>query len=549
VDIPAHRNFAPRTYRAIPAAAALALLAGALCAERAVAEDEASAIDVQHYRLDLRVDPASKSVRGVVEVRAKPTASASTELILDLSQALTVDAVSLSGTPAQFSHEDDRIRIVMDKAQRNRRSVTITVTYHGTPQGKGFTFAERNGQPAISSFGMPFTARQWWPCKDDPSDKADSADILITVPQPLTAASNGKLVATVPNEDGTRTFHWRVAYPIYPDVMSVAIGEYAMFEERYQAANGAVLPMQFYVFPPDEEKARRDFSVLPDMMSSHVQHFGEYPFLREKYGVAEFATYSFREHQTLPSYADKLITGDHQNDAILAHELAHQWFGNSLTVRDWRHVWLNEGFATYASMLWQERRNGRAAYLEELQKLDEGDLQGPVFMSDVTDNKKLFGAATFNKGAWTLHMLRHVMGDERFFAALRAYVAEYSYRNVTTEDFRAVCERLHGKTLEWFFREWIYGVSRPTYQVSWTSGTAGNEVTLVIRQMQSDVPVFTMPIDVRVTTSAGETQRVVWNDRREQTFPIAAEKGGRVTNVTIDPDGWILKHVLAAASD
>jgi aminopeptidase N len=507
------------------------------------AEGNAAAIDVQHYSLDLRVDPASKSLRGRVEVRSKLLASAPTELSLDLSRALMVDAVALNGKPADFEHHDDQIRIAVKEPHPKGESLSIAVTYHGTPDGKGFTFTERNGQPAISSYGMPFTARQWWPSKDDLADKADSADIAITVPLPLTAASNGKLVATETNVDGTRTFRWRVGYPIYPDTVSVAIAEYKVFEDRYRAADGTVMPLQFYVFPPDEEKARRDFSVIPDIMRSHVQRFGEYPFLREKYGVAEFATYSFREHQTLPSYAEKLITGDHANDAILAHELAHQWFGNSLSVRDWRHVWLNEGFATYAAMLWLERSKGAAAYRAEMLKIAQDDaLQGPVFMTDVTDNKQLFGAATFDKGAWVLHMLRHVMGDQKFFEALRAYVAEYSYRNVTTEDLRAVCERFHGKSLEWFFAQWINGVSRPTYRVSWTA--ADDRLVLTIRQVQSDAPAFTMPIDVQVTTSAGATRHTVWNDRGEQTFeiPLGRAANGTVENVVIDPDEWILKH-------
>jgi hypothetical protein len=526
----------------------LAALGSALASATAGADDgnaaASGAMDVRHYGLNLRIDPASKTVRGVVEIRAQSLSNTPATFALDLSRALAVDAVTLNGKPTEFQRKDDQILIPATEV----KSLSIAVSYHGTPQGDGFTFTERNGQPAISNFGMPFTARQWWPCKDDPADKADSADITITVPSPLTAASNGKLVATDKNADGTRTFHWRVEYPIYPDTVSVAIAEYTVIQDRYRAANGQVMPLLFYVFPPDEDKARRDFSVIPDIMRVHARHFGEYPFLREKYGVAEFATYSFREHQTLPSYAEKLITGDHANDAILAHELAHQWFGNSLSVRDWRHVWLNEGFATYAAMLWTERQKGAAAYRAAMSTIAEEDLQGPIFMAEVTDNKKLFGAATFDKGAWVLHMLRHVMGDEKFFSALRAYVKAYSYRNVATEDFRAVCERVYGKSLEWFFAQWVYGVSRPTYRVSWSA--ADDHLELTLRQAQSDAPAFTMPIDVAVTTASGATHHTVWNDRNQQTFQIPmSAKSADVKNVSIDPDGWILKRVINQAAD
>jgi len=528
--------------------AVLAALGIALASAVASAEDinasALAAMDVQHYGLDLHVDPATKSLRGTVEIRAQLLSSTPTKLALDLDRALTVDAVALDGKPTEFQRREDQIIVVVDSG----KTLSIAVTYHGTPQGKGFTFTQRNGQPAISNFGMPFTARQWWPCKDDPADKAETADIAITVPMPLTAASNGKLLATDTNADGTRTFRWHVGYPIHPDTLSVAIAQYTLVQDRYRAANGQVMPLTFYVFPPDEQKARRDFSVIPDIMRSHAQRFGEYPFLREKYGVAEFATYSFREHQTLPSYAEKLITGDHANDAILAHELAHQWFGNSLSVRDWRHVWLNEGFSTYAAMLWIESRKGAAAYRAEMDKSADQDLYGPIFMTDVTDNKKLFGAATFDKGAWVLHMLRHVMSDEKFFAALREYVKQHSYGNVTTDDFRAVCERTYGKSLEWFFAQWVYGVSRPMYRVSWAA--ADDHVALTIKQAQTDAPAFTMPIDVVVTTASGVTRRTVWNDRSEQTFEILmSSKPSAIKNVSIDPDGWILKRVIDQSAD
>jgi aminopeptidase N len=528
--------------KVVVAALGIALVSATVSAEDGGA---AGAMDVQHYGLDLRIDPAAKSVRGVVEVRALLLSTPPTELTLDLSRVLSVDAVTLDGTPADFRRQDDQILIGVKQPLPTGKLFSMTVTYHGTPQGNGFTFTERNGQPAISSYGMPFTARQWWPNKNDPADKAASADIAITVPAPLTAASNGKLVATDANADGTRTFRWRVGYPIYPDTISIAIAQYTVFEDRYRAANGQTMPLVFYVFPAHEQQARRDFSVIPDMMRSHAQRFGEYPFLREKYGVAEFATYSFREHQTLPSYAEKLITGDHANDAVLAHELAHQWFGNSLSVRDWRHVWLNEGFSTYAAMLWTERRKGAAAYRTEMNKIAEGDLRGPIFMADVTDTRKLFGAATFDKGAWVLHMLRRVMGEEKFFKALREYVREYSYRNVTTEDFRAVCERVHGKDLDWFFAQWVYGVSRPAYRVSWAA--ADEQLALTLQQVQSE-DVFTMPLDLSVTSASGTTRHTFWNDSKKQVFRIAL-RSSDIKNVTIDPDGWILKHVVDRAAD
>jgi aminopeptidase N len=192
-------------------------------------------------------------------------------------------------------------------------------------------------------------------------------------------------------------------------------------------------------------------------------------------------------------------------------------------------------------MLWQERRHGRAAYVAALARSEQYDLEGSVFIDDTTDRKRMFGPATFEKGPWVLHMLRHVMGDERFFAALRAYVAQYTHKNVTTDDFRAVCERFYGKSLNWFFKQWIYGVSRPTYEMSWKSGKRDGELELTIGQVQTNAPAFTMPIDVRVSTSEDVANHVVWNDRKEQTFTIQSRQ--KPLSVIIDPDGWILKRI------
>jgi aminopeptidase N len=395
----------------------------------------------------------------------------------------------------------------------------------------------------IYSYGLPFTAQQWFPCKDTPSAKADSADIAITVPAPLVTASNGRLVRTTTNRDGTTTFCWEVRYPIYPDVVSVAVTNYATFTIPYRYGPSEAMQMAFYVYPEHLEKAQRQFAVLPDMMKHYSALFGEYPFIKEKYGVAEFAKESFREHQTLPSFAAKLVTGGHEYDWILAHELAHQWFGNCISVKNWSHVWLNEGFANYAYALWKENTDGKTAYLDLMRGWDRDEFVGPVFIKDQTNKNSLFSETTFQKGAWVLHMLRHVMGDEAFFNALKSYVKTYAYKNASTEDFESVCEMEYGRRLDWFFKEWVYGISRPHYEYAWQTkpGRDSNVIEVSINQTQVNPAVFEMPIDVVISTDKGKKTFVAWQKSKSQKFDFAVD--GLAKRVELDPDGWILKSV------
>jgi aminopeptidase N len=506
------------------------------------ARDGAGGPRVTYYGLHLRFDPVAQTVGGRVSVALVRNQPGAFRLTLDLDSSMVVDSVVADGQRVTVTRGATTLAVMMPSGEHP--TAVADVYYHGTPTGDALLFARHGSAPVISSYGLPYSSRAWWPSIDAPSTKADSADIEVTAPSSLTAASNGRFVVRHENGDGTATTRWSVRYPIYPDVIAVAISNYRTIQLAYRDAGGDSLPMPFFVFPEDSAKAQDDFGVLPAMLAHHVARFGPYPFMREKYGVVEMAKQSYREHQTLPGYGARFITGDHVNDRILAHELAHQWFGDALTVRSWSHVWLNEGFATYAAFLWRESTRGPAEYRATVQALMTPEVyDGVVFVADTTDVDHMFTRVTFQKGALVLHMLRHVMGDSAFFGAVRQYVADNLYRTVVTDDFQRAAEQRYGRSLDWFFREWIYHGGAPAYDVRAIHtgrATRGYRVDFDVRQTQ-DSGVFRMPLDVSLDAEHGSTRLVVWDSLRVQH--VSASTPDSVTAVRIDPEGWVVKAV------
>lgn len=513
------------------------LLAVAVAAPPAASDSNDWA--ARHYALHLAVDPVAKTVRGSVTIRGRIGPQRLARLLLDLDHTLTVDSVTDAVRRLDFDHPGDRLAVARRQGWAAGERLQITVWYGGQPTG-GLLFLAHTGLPAVASYGLPYSARRWWPCKDSPADKAqEGAEVAITVPRGLVVASNGLLARRVMNADGTELYVWRESYPIYPDAISIAVANYEVVRRYYHDAEADSMPVTFYVYPEDRAKAERDYAGLVDMLESHVASFGPYPFRREKYGIAEFPIKSFREHQTLPSYGAPLLTGDRQNDWILAHELAHQWFGNLLTVANWSHIWLNEGFATYAFALWRERRGGDSAYTAAMRGLYEPSFEGSLYVADSMDIPHFFGSTTFSKGAWVLHMLRHVMGDSTFFPALRAYVRDFSYKTVVTDDFERACEHAYGRPLGWFFQEWVYGTGQPSYELKWESAGEGWGMTRVTIAQKSARGAFTMPLDVRIARVGGDTTVVVWDSLPVQQWDIGG--GRQATDVVLDPGDWVLK--------
>jgi aminopeptidase N len=503
--------------------------------------------DARYYRLNLTIDEQQRTVSGDVTMVADSRVGSLTTVPLDFFDNMQVDSVVAAGQSVAFTHTDNILTVTLPNPVGPGGHFFVRVFYSGTPAQVGFGsfgFDSHQGTPIIWSLSEPEGARTWWPSNDDPSDKADSADVYLTVRDDLVATSNGALESTVDNGDGTKTYHWRERYPIATYLISVAISNYQSITDWYVTTGGDSMEVTHYVYPESYDDALVSFSTTVSMIEAFAAVFGEYPFLTEKYGHAEFPWGGAMEHQCNTSYGTWLITGDHYFDWIVAHELAHQWWGDMVTCETWPDIWLNEGFATYSEAIWVESQGGLSAYLDYMRSIDYyssgGNFAGPVY-----DPNELFNETVYEKGGWVLHMLRHVLGDEAFFQALWDYGhdPELVYGAATTEEMQAVFEASSGVDLDWFFQEWVYGANRPHYEYWWQSQDAGGqfEGTVHIDQVQTNAPTFRMPLDIEILTGSGrETFTVVDSlDSQEFLFTVADAP----TQVYIDPDGWVLKHV------
>jgi peptidase M1-like protein/thrombospondin type 3 repeat protein len=503
-----------------------------------------SPVDVESYTIDLTVTPAATRVDGSVRIQARSLVNGLSSLDVNLYDVLSVASVMRGATALPYTRGGNILHVTLDRTYADGELVDIVVNYGGTPPSVGygaFTFGTHNGgtAPIISSLSEPTYAGAWWPCIDKPSDKAIVA-MNLRVPTGLVGVSNGLLAGTIQNADGTTTFQWHSGYPISTYLVSVAISNYATWTDYYTPVTGGpVMPVQNWVYPEHLAAAQQDFSVTVPMLTFFSSVLGEYPFLAEKYGHAIFPFGGGMEHQTATSYGAGQITGDNRYDWIVAHELTHQWFGDSVTLADWRDIWLNEGFASYGEALWWEHLNGAAGLRSYMASFDTRPFCGAIY--DPPGACGLFGHTVYDKGAWVLHMLRGVVGDAAFFEGLRDYAAAFASGNATTADFQGSMEAASGAALGGFFSRWVYQSGEPIYNWGWSAApTPAGWVTYVhIEQAQAGTP-FDMPIVLRISTATGSLDATVRDSAASQDFVLPAVADQPLA-VALDPDLWILK--------
>lgn len=502
--------------------------------------------DVKYYKLDLTINHTSQTISGNITCNAKVVQSNVTEIYYDFINSMIVDSVLFNGNNTSFSRGTNTVVVQTNTSLNQGDDLTTVVYYHGTPASGGFgsfEFSSQGGNPLIWSLSEPYGAKDWWVVKDTPADKADSADIWLTVSTSLTPVSNGNLMEVVNNGNGTHTYKWHVSYPIAPYLVSLAITNYALYTNYYHYSPTDSMPITHYLYPSSLNSNISQLNKTPGMIEIFAERFGEYPFINEKYGHAQFGWGGGMEHQTISSMGGF-------GDGLIAHELAHMWYGDNITCKDWHHIWLNEGFATMGEGLIYEAWNGKAAYNSYI--ADEmyyaKFASGTIYVQDISSEWEIFNSyRTYSKACVVLHMLRGIVGDSTFFNILRTYSYDPSvaYGNAVTEDFQAIAENVSGLDLNYFFQQWIYGVNYPTYSVVWSKNSLGGnlyDLALKITQSSNSNPsFFTMPIQIKVNSSTGDTIITVFNNAQVQNFNITV--ANEPIAITVDPNNWILKTI------
>ncbi len=523
--------------------------------------------DVKHVKLVITLDFDQETVSGTVYT----TFSALYEEI----KTITFDAVELhiehvtldNGKELAFSADSQKLVVTVDRPYRHGEEFTIAVEYHASPR-TGLHFIkpapEDPTRPVQAwTFGQPQYHRYWFPCHDAPNDRA-TTEILATVPAQFITISNGNLLSVTDNGT-TRTHHWRHDVPHAMYLVSLVVGDFAVIEDHYKQ-----IPVTYYVRPDRRDDAHYYMGKTPEMIRFFADYTGvDYPYDKYAQTVVEIYTGAM-EHTTATTHSfalllDKRASLDIDLVPVVAHELAHQWFGDLVTCRDWPNGWLNEGFATYFEELWNEYDLGNDYFKQSMHNLKEGYLQEDrhyrrpiVYHVYHSDGFELFDRHMYNKGAWVLHMLRHQLGDAAFRRAVKAYIERYREREVVTADLERTFEEITGRSLAQFFQQWVYQGGYPAFEVSYSWDNEHSMAKVKIKQTQQVddlTPCFVTPLDLAFTVPTSDEaardehttetrtipMRVMVGEEGqvEQTFYVPLER--EPVMVRFDPDGWLLK--------
>jgi len=498
-------------------------------------------IDIKYSRFQFDIDPTKLYIKGsnTIYFEAKESLSSFT---LDFYSTLRADSVMYKNKKITTSHTKHVLKINLSNTINTNTLDSVIIYYQGVPYDEestgGFNSGFHRTTPIVFTLSEPYGAREWMPCKQDLDDKIDSIDVFVKTQATYRAASNGILVSE--KTDGLKKiYHWKHRYPIATYLIAIAVTNYVFYSDYAKVSATDSVEILNYLYPETFDDIKATLSVTKGLVSYFSNLLIAYPFAKEKYGHAQFGWGGGMEHQTMSFMGA-------WNFAIIAHELAHQWFGNHITCGSWKDIWLNEGFATYMESIAYEHFYGQESFMTDVLANYATALQEPhgsVYVDDTTNIDRIFsGRLSYAKGGSVLHVLRMQLGDEIFFNAIKSYLQDpkMSGGYAKTEGLKQHFETLSGKNLDNFFNSWIYGKGFPSYYLNW-SQNENNKMTFELFQTQSDASVSFYELKVPVRLYSDKHDTIVYLDHKSSGQIFNVQLNFRPSVIQLDPYNNILK--------
>ena len=519
--------------------------------------------------------PVHYEVSLVFDDKLTQLTSARTELTIEIEKDevslidmdfgdMRIDSVRIDAMSANYIQKDGKLFVTLAGPSKKDERLKIAIEYHGRPKDGLILSTDKDGKPSVTGDNWPDRVHHWIPTLDHPSAKA-TVRFTVTAPARDLVVANGRLESTLSSSATTRTWVWNESVSISPYCMIVAVGQFA----RLEAKDQSITPLSYYVPQSDRRFAMQGFAPAAPSLKYFSEIVGEYPYEKlamivgattfggmENSSAIVFGSGLFNDFQTKQPRSKRFHIPTGLRD-VVAHEVAHQWFGDSVTEATWADLWLSEGFATYFEGLFIEKYEGGNEFRSYMKTIAEKYFayemksRTPIHDKETEGLKALLNSNVYDKGAWVLHMLRGVVGEKAFFQGLRDYYAKYRDSTATSEDLRAVFENVSGKDLKWFFTQWIYNSGHPSYVVMWKwipSGNANSSgtVELEIRQTQrGDAFQNLLIIELRTPVGPQRTTVTPVEKHLEISIPAAHEP----IAITLDPDQFVLKDVTYIRQD
>jgi len=504
-------------------------------------------LDVEHYNFWIALQDESNEIKAAANIIIyfKETPQ---EFFLDLIQenngkGMTVEKVLVGETNLTFRQENNKLYISIPEDLKAEKRLTFRIEYKGTPKDGLVISNNKYGQRTFFGDNWPDRARHWLPTIDHPYDKA-TCEFIVIAPSKYQVIANGRLIEESDIAENYRYTHWESTVPLPTKVMVIGVGVFAV---QYIPLDDILLSS--WIYPADRDKGFYDYAQAEEIVVFLESIFGEYPYTKLA-NVQSKTRYGGMENAGNIFYDENTVTGQRAFEDLLAHEIVHQWFGNSASEADWHHIWLSEGFATYFTNYYFEKKYGVDKFQEMMQSdrkriirfTESRPSSTQVIDTTITDYNRLLTPNVYEKGGWILHMLRYLIGEEVFMQGVQQYYEKYKYSNALSDDLKEIFEEVSGEELDWFFEQWLYQPAYPEYDIAWEYSEKKSEVSIVIEQKQVET-FFEQPLEIALFYENQETPKIEVYKPTQKFEILNIRSKQKPIKVVADPNIWILAKI------